>query len=91
MHNLNHSLIGERLEYYMNHNALAIKPIIKMPMKLKVKEIGINHDILNLEKPRMLTPNSSGNGEAMIRAPARNVNHLKYFILIKALNRLPIP
>ena len=61
--------------------ALAINPIINIPRVLKIKETGINNEVFVLENPIIIMPNSSGNGEAMINAPRKNVNHLKNFNL----------
>jgi hypothetical protein len=61
------------------YKAFAINPINKIPIKLKVKERGINHNVFIFEKPSKLIPSSSGNGEAIINPPIKNVSHLKDF------------
>lgn len=57
-----------------------------MPNELKVNEISTNNGVFIFDKPKRLTPNSSGSGEAMIKAPSSQVSHLKSLDLNTALN-----
>lgn len=52
-------------------------------MKLKTNEIGMNHNVFIFEKPRMLIPISSGNGDAIISPPTKRDAHLKSLSLNK--------
>ena len=57
--------------------ALAMSPITKIPKELSKKEIGMKSEVLILEKPIIISPSSSGSGEAIISAPKNAINHLK--------------
>src|SRR3989338_8007062 len=50
-----------------------------MPKKLKTNETGIKSEVLVFEKPIIVSPSSSGNGEAITNAPKKKVSHLKDF------------
>jgi hypothetical protein len=56
---------------------LAISPITKIPKELSTKEIGMKSEVLILEKPIIISPSSSGSGEAITGAPKNAINHLK--------------
>lgn len=46
-----------------------------MPTKFITKDIGMSNDIFVLENPNNAKPNSSGSGEAMMRAPKIGESH----------------
>ncbi len=77
--------------FYKIYKALATNPIASIPIKLEIKEIGINQVVFIFEKPNKLIPNSSGKGEAIIRTPITKANHLNNLNLKKALTLLPAP
>lgn len=66
------------LSYYKD---FAISPIIRIPKKLRKNDSGMNNDVLIFDKPIIARPNSSGRGEATIKAPKSGISHLKIFNL----------
>src|SRR3989338_10875753 len=77
--------------FRIGHKVLATMPIKRMPIKLNPRERATKKRILIFEKPKRLTPNSSGKGEAIMKPPTRKVSHLKYFSLNNILTLFPPP
>ena len=49
-----------------------------IPIAFKIKVTNTNCQVLIFDSPIIVMPISSGNGEAIIKAPTRGNNHEKY-------------
>ena len=65
----------------VNQSPFAISPIIKIPAEFKINDSNIKYEFFIFDNPSIVTPISSGNGEAIIKDPIKGIIHLKSFNL----------
>lgn len=62
--------------------------MMNIPLKSRINESGIKYAVFILENPKSAIPNSSGRGEAIIKAPKSGVSQRKSLSLNTSLRRL---